>query len=229
MPCRRPHPHPAAADHPLRPAADHPLRPAAAAHPCAPPQTTPAPRRRCPPLRPAAAAHPCAPLPPPPCAGADIMMQLDDVVPATTEDPARFEEATYRWGAAQIAAGGVGWGALWGGLPILHASIACQYCSHAHISTTHAQQPRPRAHKLHQALGIEHSHPPPIPPHALAGPLAGSTLSQAFGLEALQPPPPIPPHALAGPLAGSTAASRPTAAPTSRTCSPSSRAALTCG
>eukprot|EP00775_Hariotina_reticulata_P007805 gene7805-8002_t len=28
--------------------------------------------------------------------GADIMMQLDDVVPATNTDPARFEEATYR-------------------------------------------------------------------------------------------------------------------------------------
>ncbi len=29
-------------------------------------------------------------------AGADIMMALDDVVPATATDPARFEEATYR-------------------------------------------------------------------------------------------------------------------------------------
>ncbi len=28
--------------------------------------------------------------------GADIIMALDDVVPATTTDPARFEEATYR-------------------------------------------------------------------------------------------------------------------------------------
>jgi tRNA-guanine family transglycosylase len=28
--------------------------------------------------------------------GADIMMQLDDVVPATNVDAARFEEATYR-------------------------------------------------------------------------------------------------------------------------------------
>lgn len=30
------------------------------------------------------------------CAGADIIMQLDDVVPSTTQSPARFEEATHR-------------------------------------------------------------------------------------------------------------------------------------
>jgi queuine tRNA-ribosyltransferase catalytic subunit len=29
-------------------------------------------------------------------AGADIMMALDDVVPATAQSPARFEEATHR-------------------------------------------------------------------------------------------------------------------------------------